>query len=409
MANVGRMTNAPSASATHGKEHVVNTEPRASFASRLRAFAARETVLVVAAAAALASCALVPPDAGYAEYVDWRTLALLFCLMAVVAGFRKLGVLDAAGAWLVARARTPRAIAAALVGLAFFASMLVTNDVALITFVPLALVVLRRANLQARLCLVATLMTVAANLGSMLTPIGNPQNLYLFTTSGLSVPEFLLLMAPYTLASAALLAVTIVLAFRGKSPRVGNAESQQPAPARPRACARFALYLALFAACLAAVAGILDARVLLALVLVSVAISDASLLRRIDWGLLATFVALFVFVGNVGRLPVLHEALAAAVDGNALLAAVGASQIISNVPAAVLLSGFTDQWQALIVGTNLGGLGTLIASMASLITFKAISVGRPTIRASYLRTFTLVNVAFLAVLLALSAVMGHVG
>ena len=121
----------------------MNTEPRASFASRLRAFAARETVLVVAAAAALASCALVPPDAGYAEYVDWRTLALLFCLMAVVAGFRKLGVLDAAGAWLVARARTPRAIAAALVGLAFFASMLVTNDVALITFVPLALVVLR--------------------------------------------------------------------------------------------------------------------------------------------------------------------------------------------------------------------------------------------------------------------------
>lgn len=137
-----------------------------------RAFAARETVLVVAVAAALASCALVPPDAGYAAYVDWHTLALLFCLMAVVAGFRSLGVLDAVGAWLVARARTQRAVAGVLVGLAFFASMAVTNDVALITFVPLALVVLRRAGMEGRMCLVATLMTIAANLGSMFTPVG---------------------------------------------------------------------------------------------------------------------------------------------------------------------------------------------------------------------------------------------
>ena len=162
----------------------------------IRAFAARETVLVVAVAAALASCALVPPDTGYAAYVDWHTLALLFCLMAVVAGFRSLGVLDAVGAWLVARARTQRAVAGVLVGLAFFASMAVTNDVALITFVPLALVVLRRAGMEGRMCLVATLMTIAANLGSMFAPVGNPQNLYLFTASGMGVGEFLQLMGP---------------------------------------------------------------------------------------------------------------------------------------------------------------------------------------------------------------------
>ena len=162
----------------------------------------------------------------------------------------------------------------------------------------------------------------------------------------------------------------------------------------------------LFACCLAAVLGVLDVRVLLALVLVGVSLSDASLLRRVDWGLLATFAALFVFVGNMGRVPVLHEALSAAVDGNALLAAVGGSQVISNVPAAVLLSGFTDQWQALIVGTNLGGLGTLIASMASLITFKAVMVGRPGIRGRYLLVFTAWNIAFLAVLLALAVVLG---
>lgn len=181
----------------------------------IQAFAARETVLVVAVAAALASCALVPPDAGYAAYVDWHTLALLFCLMAVVAGFRSLGVLDAVGAWLVARARTQRAVAGVLVGLAFFASMAVTNDVALITFVPLALVVLRRAGMEGRMCLVATLMTIAANLGSMFTPVGNPQNLYLFTASGMGVGEFLQLMGPYTAASGAMLALACVLCFRG--------------------------------------------------------------------------------------------------------------------------------------------------------------------------------------------------
>lgn len=165
----------------------------------------REVVLVVAIVLAAASCIAVPPDAAYSAYIDWHTLALLFCLMAVVAGLRSLGVLDSMGKWLVSRAKSQRAIAFALVGIAFFASMAVTNDVALITFVPLALVTLRAAGMEGRALLVAALMTVAANLGSMLTPVGNPQNLYLFTASGMSVSRFLLLMVPYTMLSAALL------------------------------------------------------------------------------------------------------------------------------------------------------------------------------------------------------------
>ena len=312
------------------------------------------------------------------------------------------------------------------------------------------------------MCLVATLMTIAANLGSMFTPVGNPQNLYLFTASGMGVGEFLQLMGPYTAASGAMLALACVLCFRGGEVRgaggVGRFASSggfafddtaddpamQVPPARwtapegsapdcmparsangaspasssiesaslecftARSRKRLAMYGILFACCLAAVLGVLDVRVLLALVLVGVSLSDASLLRRVDWGLLATFAALFVFVGNMGRVPVLHEAISAAVGGNALLAAVGGSQVISNVPAAVLLSGFTDQWQALIVGTNLGGLGTLIASMASLITFKAVMVGRPGIRGRYLLVFTAWNIAFLAALLALAVVLGAV-
>ena len=312
------------------------------------------------------------------------------------------------------------------------------------------------------MCLVATLMTIAANLGSMFTPVGNPQNLYLFTASGMGVGEFLQLMGPYTAASGAMLALACVLCFRGgevrgaggvarfassggfasdgtadnpamqvpparwtapegsapdcmparsangASPASSSIESAPPGCFSARSRKRLAVYGVLFACCLAAVLGVLDVRVLLALVLVGVSLSDASLLRRVDWGLLATFAALFVFVGNMGRVPVLHEALSAAVGGNALLAAVGGSQVISNVLAAVLLSGFTDQWQALIVGTNLGGLGTLIASMASLITFKAVMVGRPGIRGRYLLVFTAWNIAFLAALLALAVVLGAV-
>lgn len=183
---------------------------------RLRDFVRREVVLVVAVVLAAASCIAVPPDAAYSSYIDWHTLALLFCLMAVVAGLRSLGVLDSMGKWLVSRAKSQRAIAFALVGIVFFASMAVTNDVALITFVPLALVTLRAAGMEGRALLVAALMTVAANLGSMLTPVGNPQNLYLFTASGMSVSRFLLLMAPYTVLSAALLTGCIFVLFRSK-------------------------------------------------------------------------------------------------------------------------------------------------------------------------------------------------
>ena len=383
----------------------------------IRAFAAREAVLVVAVAAALVSCFAVPPDAGYAAYVDWHTLALLFCLMAVVAGFRSLGVLDRAAAFLLGRVRTQRGVAGILVGLAFFASMAVTNDVALITFVPLALAVVRRSGMDGRLCLVAALMTIAANLGSMLTPVGNPQNLFLFTASGMGAGEFLLLTGPYVAASGIMLALVCGFGFSGEFVGEADVVGEGAVGQRSRCVAkegrgasgdawRIAWYSLLFAACILSVAGVLSVCVLFVLVLVGVLASDRSLLRRVDWGLLATFVALFVFVGNMGRISILHDALASAVQENALLAAVGASQVISNVPAAVLLSGFTDQWGALILGTDIGGLGTPIASMASLITLKMVSVGRAGLRRRYLATFTIWNLAFLAALLGLHVLTG---
>lgn len=414
--------------------------------TRFREFLARETVLAIAAAAALTSCVAVPPDEGYASYVDWRTLALLFCLMAVVGGFKSLGVLDRAATLLLGRVRSQRGVAGVLIGLSFFASMLVTNDVALITFVPLSLAVARRAGMEGRLCLLATLMTIAANMGSMLTPVGNPQNLYLFSASQMSVGEFLLISAPYVIASGAMLALACACGFPGgasskkaiaaRVDAVGvarNAERRVEAgassvcgcsqgadseggeggedregvdPSRNRSSrCKLALFAALFVACLACVAGPFDVRMLLALVLACAVVSDRGLLRRVDWGLLATFVVLFVFVGNMGRVPMLRDALSAAVGGNALLAAVGFSQIISNVPTAVLMSGFTDQWGALIVGADIGGLGTPIASMASLITLKMVTVGRAGLRRGYLITFSVWNAVFLAALLVMAALL----
>lgn len=410
----------------------------------LRAFVARETVLVVAAVAALVSCLAVPPDAGFASYVDWRTVALLFCLMTVVAGFKSLGVLDRAATLLLGRVRTQRGVAGALVGLAFFASMAVTNDVALITFVPLSLAVARCAGMEGRLCLLATLMTIAANLGSMLTPVGNPQNLYLFSASGMGMGEFLLITVPYVIASGAMLSLACAFGFPGKGfagealalrsgdsggvviasgsssdaangvptgsdaggGAMGGAEGGDSALFRIRHSGwNLVLFALLFVACLACVVGFLDIRFLLVFVVVGAIVCDHRLLYRVDWGLLATFVALFVFVGNMGLIPALHDALSAAVDGNALLAAVGASQVISNVPTAVLLSGFTDQWGTLIVGTDIGGLGTPVASMASLITLKMVTVGRAGLRKDYLLTFTVWNVAFLVALLVLSVLL----
>ena len=312
---------------------------------RLRDFVRREVVLVVAIVLAAASCIAVPPDAAYSAYIDWHTLALLFCLMAVVAGLRSLGVLDSMGKWLVSRAKSQRAIAFALVGIVFFASMAVTNDVALITFVPLALVTLRAAGMEGHALLVAALMTVAANLGSMLTPVGNPQNLYLFTASGMSVSRFLSLMAPYTGLSAALLGGCILVLFRSK-PCCGEeagknkgcvrgaADGEEivsrscwsdgaahefangvrkdaaPAPLWRCSCGRLAIYLVLFCICLLAVAGIVDVRIVLAVVIAAVALTDAEQLRRVDFALLLTFVALFVFVGNMVRIPLVHDAVA---------------------------------------------------------------------------------------------------
>lgn len=363
---------------------------------RIRSFVKRETVLTAACLLAALSMVFVRPDRAYGGYVDYQTIALLFCLMAVMAGFQKLGVFSCIGQALLGRVHTGRQAASVLVGLCFFASMAITNDVALITFVPFALTVLRMAGLPGLILPVVVLQTIAANLGSMLTPIGNPQNLYLYGKSGMGAGDFFRLMLPYCAVSFALLGLCILFLDNGKIRRGEGA-----AEAKESICPRRAgLYLALFAACVAAVARLLPWQAVLATVVLVLLAADRSIFLAVDYSLLMTFVGFFIFIGNMGRMPAFKEFLDEILAGREALTAVAASQVISNVPAALLLSGFTDRWESLIVGANLGGLGTLIASMASLISYKSIARHYPERKGRYLAMFTAANLAFLAALLA---------
>lgn len=390
------------------------------FVLNVREIVRKDPVLVVAVVLAVISCAAVPPDAAYAEYIDLRTIGMLFSLMAIMAGLSRLGVFRIACQHLLSAVRGPRRLALALTLLALFSSMLITNDVALVTFVPFALLALRTLDSPRHACFTVVMMTIAANLGSMLTPIGNPQNLYLYSASHMRIGEFVLLMLPYAVAALVLLVGAIAFFGRipehakgtaargvgagspaaGETPQLAS-DVDDPAPSPLRVLP----WAALFVLALLSVAHILPYQAIVAATITVALAADRRALLHVDYALLFTFIAFFVFVGNVGRIEVVNAALAQLIDGHELAVAVIASQVLSNVPAAILLSGFTSNFAALIVGTNLGGLGTLIASMASLISYKQVALVLPRDKGRYFMLFTVWNIAFLAVLAVLAAVL----
>lgn len=376
-------------------------------------FCKKEAVLSIAVVLALLSVFFVRPDAGYLAYIDFRTLGILFCLMTIVAGLQQIGVFDRMAKGLLAHVAGVGGIVTILVLLCFFLSMLITNDVALITFVPLALIIMKQfseADRKKWMLKCVVMQTVAANLGSMLTPIGNPQNLYLYGRAGMNISSFFRLMLPYSLISLALLLLWIWLPFlmqrESAEERQDNTESGKVWKPEETSGGWMATdtkalmaWGMLFEISLLAVGRILVWQIPFVLVLLYGLIWKREILRKVDYSLLGTFTALFIFIGNLGRIPAFSSFLQRAMQGREVLTAVFASQVMSNVPAAILLSGFTDQYQALIIGTNFGGLGTLIASMASLISFKYMVREDGTLRGSYLAEFTVANLVFLAVLL----------
>lgn len=387
---------------------------------RLLDFFKRESVLCIACLLAIVSMFIVLPDAEYIGYLDYRVLALLFCLMAIMEGFKQTGLFGKLAGALLKKVKDFRQLYLVLVLLCFFSSMWITNDVALLTFVPFAVLVLKLAGLQKAMIPVIVMQTIAANLGSMLTPVGNPQNLYLYSVSGMGLLAFIKVMAPLTIISLLLILAACFLhkneALEKESLQQVLDQEQENGQEVIKNRGRENVMLAiLFLLSLLSVARILPWQALLvmtilACVFIAVVWKEEFLIKKVDYGLLLTFVAFFVFIGNMERIEVVRDLISGILEGRELLMAFGCSQIISNVPAAILLSGFTTAYEELLIGVNIGGLGTLIASLASLISYKMYAVESSVDKAAgskgkYMGYFTLLNIVFAVILLVVAFIM----
>ena len=359
---------------------------------RLAAFARKDAVLIIALVCAGVSSAFVPIGPSYLDYIDWKVLSCLFCLMSVVAGLRGLGVFDIAAAATSRFASGARMIAFILIGLTFFLSMAITNDVALITVVPFSLIMLKNVTRSRTRMTVITLQTIAANVGSSLTPVGNPQNLYLFSHYGMDAGTFFSGIFPIVAVGGALLFAAI---FTIPNEPVRN--DVGPHNHGPQAIPMI-VYAVLFAASVLSVFRMLPYIPVTIVVLVAVVIMDRRILRRVDYSLLLTFVGFFIFIGNLQAIETVREFLIKVSSFDITLVSAIASQFISNVPAALLFSRFTDDAVGLLRGVSIGGLGTLIASLASVISYKFFCAERKEESLAYLGVFTFWNVAFFLVL-----------
>lgn len=358
----------------------------------VKGFIKGNAVLMISLAAAVISAFIVPPSAAYLGYVDWSVIILLFCLMAVVAGLRSLGVFDALSGALLSKTGSARMIAFILMNLCFFVSMLVTNDVALITFVPLTVGLYSGCGMSSQLIMTVVIETAAANLGSMMTPIGNPQNLFLFRHYQMGMGEF---FGTVLLAGAAgylLLCGSVLLVKKGSVRHEGERMALKTGW-------RFWVYMAVFVVCVLSVAGLVNEYICLAVTVAAVAVSDYRLFARIDYPLLATFICFFVFVGNIGSIEAVESFVAGLLSGRELIVSAALSQVISNVPAAAMLADFTDNSAGLLLGVNIGGLGTPVASLASLISYRYYCADADAEKGRYMAVFLAVNFVMLAVML----------
>lgn len=365
-----------------------------------------ETVFCISFLLAVLSAFVVHPDRMYLSYPDYRTIALLFCLMIIVGGFQSLGIFGMLGQFLLRGAGSVRGLSAVMVMLCFFSSMVITNDVALITFVPFTLIVFRMSGRVERVLKLVVLETIAANLGSMATPIGNPQNLYLYSIADFTAGEFVRAVLPYA-GLAFVMLMTAVLIERDEP--LLDVDVREENEAQKRHIFREMLpFLILLVLCLLVVFRVLPYQPVLICVMCVVLVVNRKLYLSVDYFLLLTFLCFFIFIGNMKRIPEISSFLISVVEGRELLMGIFTSQIISNVPAAILLSGFSSDLSALLTGVNIGGLGTLIASLASLISFKFFAKEYPDKKGAYMLRFTIWNGIFLAVLIAEALLLGKI-
>ncbi len=378
-----------------------STIPNVSAMLRATAARARENaVLVVAVALATASMLAVPPDAAYLGYFDAHTLTMLFCMLATITALQRARFFVAVATRIVRALRTVRALGLGLVLTTAAMSALFTNDMALIAMLPIAFVALDSTGSTRHLAFVFVMMAIGANLGGMITPFGSPHNLYLHSFYSIPSGEFVGIMAiPFFVSLVLMTGLCLLLPNTPiEAPRVDLAFS-------PRLVL---VYLVLFALTLLLVLRVLPVWAGVAVPLVLI-VTDRGALARLDWSLLGTFVAFFVFAGNLARISALSEAVHWLLGGGVLLASALLSQLISNVPVAILLSHFTDDYPQLLLGVNVGGVGTLVASLASLIALAHYRRARPGRTWAFVGLFSAVNLGFLAVLLALTTGLTAMG
>ena len=369
----------------------------------------------IAAAAALVTMLFVPPDAAYLGYFDLNTLACLFALLAVIRALRNAGFFETVAHAVVRRFKTLRGLGCALVGVTLVCSMFATNDMALLMLLPLSTVTLASTGNERALPFTFVMQAIAANLGGMILPFGNPQNIFLNSRFGIAFPDFLATMALPFAVSVILIALCCLAGFKAAPLSSSGAPDAAASERAPLPRAKTALYLVLFALSLGMVFRVVSFVAGVVIVAAALLFADRRALAHVDWGLLATFALFFVFSGNMARIPEVQGFFSMLLGQSTLVTSALASQVISNVPAAILLAPFVDGYQSLLIGVNIGGAGTLIASLASLIAFnhfRAIKRGmkRPGIQAlstkRYLALFSALNFAFLAVLLAVCLAAG---
>ena len=353
-------------------------------------------VFFVALTAALLTMLIIPPDEKYIGYFDFKTLACLFCTLAVVNALKSIGFFGYIAGKIIIRAGNLRIATLLLVYITFIGSMFIANDMALLTFLPLGYFVLDSSGKKKYMAYVFILQTIAANLGGMLTPFGNPQNLYLYSKFNIPDGEFISIMALPFAVSIALVTVCCLF-FPGEHIAVTDSEK-----ALPRG--KTAFYLVLFALTVVMVFRLIPYYIILPVVFVAVLFSDRKSLLKVDWFLLMTFAAFFVFSGNMARIPAVSAFFSALLEKNTLLTFVLSCQVISNVPSAVLLSQFTGNYRDLLIGVNIGGTGTLIASLASLITFRMYVAHNKGGGGKYVLLYSAFSFAFLLILTVVSSI-----
>ncbi len=373
--------------------------PVSVWLQKILGFVKENAVMVVAFAAAAITSIIVPVDRAYIGYFDFKTLACLFCVLAVVCALKDIQFFYILAKKIVQCFRNARLSVLALVYITFIGSMLIANDMALLTFLPLGRFVLSSTGKEKYMAFTFIMQNIAANLGGMLTPFGNPQNLYLYTKFQIPNLEFMGIMALPFVLSVALITVCCLIFVKPEPLAVTDEKVSLPV-------GRTALYLALFALSIAIVFRGIPYWIGLVVIPAVLFVADRKALKSVDYPLLLTFVFFFIFAGNMARISAVRELLSGLLEKNTLLVSVISCQFISNVPSAILLSQFTGNYEALLVGVNIGGTGTLIASLASLITFSEYTKHFPEKTGRYVAMFSAFNFGFLIVLTGVMMIFG---